>query len=250
MPEKIHTIDVSPEGMRTDYLNEIVGLLYLAESYVKGGVFDAVGFHEHLKDVLDELGRKDAVCSFEAVHQNSPEKIAAQPAAFIAATRSIAQEFNDFFYRGLLTVEIIRDLSGRLERLKKHPEAELSLQEFTALMAPEVATTTYIQDMSALYSVAKAMVEQRDKIEQLGLDEHILDIFDGEEGRLVVPFSERFQNEPDVLKTIPPEFVQAFDDLAEALNQRFRDRTLMEDHVVDIFHRMEALKKQLITGRS
>lgn len=238
--------NLTPEEARNDYLNEVVGVLFIAQSHVVHGVFDTDGFHEYLRSALREIGRTKPVCSFEEVYASSPEMIDSQPVAFLAATRSIAEEFKGLFEKGMLTDTDIQRFKERLERLRHYPEAEVSLNEFIELMAPEVAATTYVNEMSALYSVAKAMVEQREKVRQLGVDECILDFFDGDEGRLMASFSERFKNEPEVFRTVPPEFIQVFDDLAEELNLHFRERTLTEDIVVQIFERMEAVKKRLM----
>ena len=238
--------NLTPEEARNDYLNEIVGILFIAQSHIENGVFDAEGFHKDIRNALEEVGREKAVCSFEEIYADSPELIEAQPPIFLAGTRAISEEFSALFQRGLLTEVDIKSFKERLERLRAYPETKVSLNEFMEIMAPEVAATTYVNEMSALYSVAKAMVEQRKKVRQLGVDEHILDFFEGFDDRLIVPFSERFQDEPEVFKTMPPEFVQAFDDLAEELNLHFREGTLTEDIVVQIFERMEAVKKRLI----
>ncbi len=230
--------DLTPERARAEYLHEIGGILFIAQSHIENGVLDAEGFHEDIRNILEELGREQAVCSFEEFYADSPELIEAQPPAFLAATRAISEEFSALFQQGLLTEVDVKRLKERLE--------QLSMDKFIEIMAPEVAATTYVNEMSAFYSVAKAMVEQRKKVRQLGVDEHILDFFEGLDDRLIMPFSERFQDEPEVFKTMPPEFIQAFDDLAEELNLHFREGTLTEDIVVQIFERMEAVKKRLM----
>ena len=56
--------DLTPEKARTDYLNEIVGIFFIAQSHIENGVFDTEGFHEDIRNVLETLGREKVVCSF------------------------------------------------------------------------------------------------------------------------------------------------------------------------------------------
>lgn len=243
----MNIIDSSPKGVRTDYLNEIAGILFIAESHIVNGLFDAAGFHADLKDALEQLNREKPICSFEEVYKADPQLIDAQPDDFLAATRLIAEQFDDLYRRGILTAVAIREFSRRLEGLRTDPHSEPP-QSLEKIMGPEVAITTYINELSALYSVAETMIKYREQVRQLGVEENILVALDGYEGQLVRPLTERFG--PEVLVEISPEYHVAFDDLAEELNCNFRQRTLTEEQVIDVVHRMEALKEQFIGGRS